>query len=342
MSLREEPPFVSVIIPVRNEGDYIEECIRSLTDQDYPEDSYEILAVDGMSIDNSKEIVQSLSYNYSNIFLLENPNLLTSFGLNIGIRKSKGEIIIILGAHSSVKPDFICKNVEVLEKVNTDCVGGPIESLGETYNAGTISLAMASPFGVGDALFRYSESEGYVDTLAFGAYRRTVFERIGLFDEELVRDQDDEFNYRLRKAGEKIFITPQIKSCYYNRATLKKLWKQYFQYGFWKIRVLQKHPKTMRLRQFVPGTFVLTIVLSFACAWHYPIFFLFLLFILISYSGSNLFFSFKIAKEEDWKYFPLLPIVFATLHFSYGIGFWAGLIKFFPKWFQKEPEPPRL
>lgn len=342
MSLREIPSFVSVIIPVRDEEDYIEKCIRSLIDQDYPKDSYEVLVVNGMSNDNSKEIVLSLSNKYLNILLFENPDLLTSFGLNIGIRKSKGEIIIVLGGHSLVKVDFIMKNAEILEKVDATCVGGPIESLGETYTARAISLAMASTFGVGNALFRYSEKEEYVDTVAFGAYKREVFKEIGLFDEELARNQDDEFNYRLRKAGGKIFITPQIRSYYYSRATLKKLWKQYFWYGFWKVRVLQKHPRMMRLRQFVPPTFVLSIILSLACSWQYHISFFLLLLILISYLSSNLFFSFKIAREGGWKYFLMLPVVFATLHFSYGTGFLAGLVRFSSKWFQKEPEPPQL
>jgi GT2 family glycosyltransferase len=342
MLSKKASPFVSVIIPVRNEEGYIEKCIKSLVDQGYPGDCFEVLAVDGMSADDSKKIIQLFSNQYSNISLFENPNLLTSFGLNIGIKESRGEIIIILGAHTFVAPDFITKNIEVLENRDADCVGGKIKSLGATYLARTISLAMASPFGVGDALFRYSEIEGYVDTVAFGAYKRAVFDKIGLFDEKLAKNQDDEFNYRLRKMGGKILISPQIRSFYYSRATLKKLWAQYFLYGFWKIRVLQKHLKMMRLRHFIPSTFVLSVLLSGVCSWHYPIFFFLLLLILISYSGNNLFFSFKVAKIEGWQYLPLLPLAFFILHFSYGIGFLLGLIRFSPKWFQKEPEPPKL
>jgi len=342
MKFSTEAQYVSVVVPTRNEAQHIERCIRSLMDQDYPRNLYEILVVDGMSNDDSKEIIQLLSKNYSNIFFLANPNLLTSFGLNIGIRESKAGIVIILGTHSFVMPDFIRRNLEILEKSGADCVGGPIVSLGETYVASTISLAMSSPFGVGDALFRYAESEGYVDTVAFGAYKRAVFEKIGLFDEELARDQDDEFNYRLRKAEGKIFISPQIKSCYYNRADLRKLWMQYWQYGFWKIRVLQKHPKMMRLRQFVPACFVLSTALTFLGSFYSAVSLFFLCLILTSYIVSNLFFSFKIAKKEGWKYLPLLPIAFSTLHLSYGMGFLAGLIKHFSRWFQEEPLPPKL
>ena len=334
-------PYISVIIPMRNEEEYVEKCIRSLINQDYPDNLYEILVVDGISNDNSKRITQSLAKKRSNILLFENADYLTSYGLNIGIRKSRGEIIIILGAHSFVENDFIRKNVELLKKMDgIDCLGGPIDTLGETQSAKAISLAMSSPFGVGDALFRYTEKEGYVDTVAFGAYKREIFEKIGLFDEALVRNQDDEFNYRLRKAGGRIYITPQIRSFYYSRATLRNLWNQYFQYGFWKTRVFQKHPKMMKIRQFIPGTFVLSIAISMILSFYDKLSFSLFLIILVSYATCNLFFSFVIAKKEGWKYLPLLPIVFVTMHFSYGIGFLTGLIRFFPKWFQKEIAPP--
>lgn len=341
MPLNETPSFVSVVVPMRNEAQCIEKCIRSLIDQDYPADLYEVLVVDGMSNDQSKKTVQAISNKYPNILLLENPGILTSFGLNIGIRKSKGELIIILGAHSFVQNDFIRKNAEFLKKKNEHhCVGGPIQTLGGTNIAEAISLAMSSRFGVGDALFRYGKSEAYVDTVAFGAYKRELFEKIGLFDEELARNQDDEFNYRLRKAGGKIFITPQIKSFYYSRATFKKLCSQYLQYGFWKIRVFQKHPGMMKLRQFVPGVFVLTLMLSAMFSFRYPVWLLLFTSIIISYIGCSLYFSFLIAREQGWKYFLMLPLTFAILHFSYGFGFLAGFIRFLPKWLQKEKESP--
>jgi len=342
MPLNKTAPFVSVIVPMRNEEPHIEKCIRSLIDQDYPTNLYEVLVVDGMSNDHSKKVAQAISDNYPNIFLLENPGILTSSGLNIGIRKSKGEIVIILGAHSFVQNDFISKNAEFIKKNEHHCVGGPIETLGETHNAKVISLAMSSAFGVGDALFRYGKSEAYVDTVAFGAYKKEVFEKIGLFDEELARNQDDEFNYRLRKAGGKIFITPEIKLSYYSRATLRKLWSQYFQYGFWKIRVLQKHPKMMRLRQLIPGVFVLSVILSFGLVFYHYIFGYLTLIILGSYVGCNLLSSLRIARKEGLKCLPLLPAAFSAMHFSYGMGFLIGLITFFPKWFQKEMDPPKL
>jgi glycosyltransferase involved in cell wall biosynthesis len=335
MLLKNRFPVISIIIPMRNEENYIEKCVKSLIDQDCPEDSYEVIIVDGMSDDRSREIVRSLSNNHSNVFLLENPNIVTSFGLNIGIKKSRGKIVNILGAHSFVRADFIKENIETFENVEADCVGGPIQSVGKTYSARAISLAMSSPFGIGNALFRYSTRDGYVDTLAFGAYKREVFRKIGLFDEELVRNQDDEFNYRLRKAGGKIFITPRIRSFYYNQATLKKVWRQYFQYGFWKVRVMQKHLKMMKLRQFIPTVFVLSIIISLLLSFHSKIFLVSFLLISGIYLACNLFFSFRIARKYEWKYFFFLPLVFNTLHWSYGFGFLIGLFRFFHRWFIK-------
>lgn len=335
-------PLVSIIVPMRNEKKYITKCIDSLIDQDYPRNAYEVIVVDGMSDDGSRDIVLSLAERHANVFLLDNPSLFTSFGLNVGVRRSKGDIIIILGAHSFVNADFIKQNVAAFEKGKADCVGGPIGILGETKSAKAISLAMASSFGVGDAHFRNSERHGYVDTVAFGAYKKEVFKRIGLFDEELVRDQDDEFNYRMRKAGGKIFMTPLIRSFYYSRATFKKLWDQYFQYGFWKIRVFQKHPKMMMLRQFVPAVFVLSVVICLTASLENALFFYLLLLILASHFICDVFFSFRIAKKHGWKYFFPLLLSFNILHWSYGFGFLIGFFRFFRCWFVMQSPSPKI
>lgn len=334
--------LVSVVVPVRNEEKYIRKCIKSLINQDYPRDSYEVIVVDGMSNDNSKKIIQSFVSTSSNIFLIKNPNLFTSFGLNIGIKKSKGDVIIILGSHSFVDSDFIRRNIETIQRVEADCVGGPIKTLGKGKDAKAISLAISSSFGVGDALFRYSQKEGYVDTVAFGGYKRKVFEEIGLFDEELIRNQDDELNYRLRKSGGKIFITPQIKSFYYSQTTLKKLGKQYFRYGFWKVRVLQKHPKMMMFRHFIPLIFVSSAIIVLLLSFYSRIFLYLFLFVLGSHFIGDILFSFEIARKQGWKYFPLLPIIFNVLHWSYGLGFLIGLFRFFNRWFVKESFLPKL
>jgi len=178
---------------------------------------------------------------------------------------------------------------------------------------------------VGDALFRYSQEEQYVDTLAFGAYRRDVFERVGLFDERLAGSEDDEFNYRLRRRGGKLFLTPAIRSFYYGRASLSDLWSQYFRYGFGKVRVVQKHPALVRLRHLIPGVFVVSLVITAALSPFNSLFALRFTLVLGSYALISLALSVRIAASEGWRYLPLLPLAFACLHAAYGTGFLVGL-----------------
>jgi GT2 family glycosyltransferase len=247
--------------------------------------------------------------------------------MNVGIQNARGDVIIVLSAHSFVAGDFISQNVACLSKTGAACVGGPIHSISQSFLGKTICLAMSSPFGVGNALFRYSHKGQYVDTVAFGAYRRQVFDEIGLFDEELVYNQDDEFNYRLRKHGGKIFLTPVIKSFYHTRTSLRQLWKQYFRYGLGKIRVIQRHPETVMIRHFVPFTFVSTLLASGLLGILHPVFWWLFLSVLISYLTISFLFSLRVSARNGWKHLPVLPAAFACLHFGYGLGFLAGLLR---------------
>jgi GT2 family glycosyltransferase len=256
---------------------------------------------------------------------LDNEKKITPTAFNLGIRNAKGNIVAIIGAHCSLAPDYISNCVHYLSTREADCVGGPIENIGEGFWGQAISLAMSSPFGVGDAHFRYSHQERYVDTLAFGAYRHEVFDEIGLFDEKLVRNQDYDLNYRLRKAGGKILLTPAIKSRYYTRSSLKKLCSQYLKYGFWKVRMLQKYPRSVRARQLVPPLFALSLLLSGALSmisnlavWMFAL-------VIASYLSLSLAFSFSIAARKGWRYLPALPVIFACLHLSWGLGFLYSL-----------------
>lgn len=328
-------PKVSIICPIRNEAKYIKLCLNSLASQDFNKNKMEILVVDGMSEDGTRKIVKEYSENNKNIKLLDNPKKIVSSAMNIGINESKGDIIMRVDGHCYLENDFVRKCVEKLQSIkDIDCVGGPICSISNTFVAEGISIAMSYPFGVGNAKFRYSQKEGYVDTLAFGAYRREVFDRIGLFDEELVRNQDDEFNLRLIKAGGKILLSPEIKSYYFTRSSLKALWKQYFQYGFWKVRVIQKHKMPASWRHLIPGAFVLCLLGSFILSFYMKTGLLFFFGIFTTYLTFSFIISFFVSLKKGLKYFPLLPVVFAVLHFSYGLGFLMGLIKFFPRWFQ--------
>lgn len=321
---------VSVIVPIRNEEVHIRECLDSILSQDYPRECMEILVIDGMSDDNTRGIIQDeYLTKFSNVSLLDNPKKTAPTAMNIGIRRSSGDIIIRMDGHSYMDRDFVKNAVDILnKKPYIDCVGGPIESINEDYKSQAISLAMSSPFGVGNAKFRYSKEEQLVDTLAFGAYRREVFERIGLFDEELVRNQDDELNFRLVKSGGKILLSPFIRSFYYTRSSFGKLWKQYYQYGFWKVKVIKKHHQVPSLRSLIPMAFVMGLLVSAFISFFYTPFRWLLFLICISYGMGNIISASIICTREGWKYFFMLIFAFFILHFSYGLGFLDGLWRF--------------
>jgi glycosyltransferase involved in cell wall biosynthesis len=322
-----ELSFVTVIIPVYNEWTYIGKCLESLSAQDYPKDRFEVLVVDGGSDDGSQDIVLEWAQEHSFIRQLHNPRRITAAAMNIGIQNARGDVIILLGAHSHVASDFISKNVAYLSKTGADCVGGPIQNISTSYSGKVIALAMSSPFGVGNARFRCSSREGFVDTVAFGAYNRQVFDQIGLFDEAHIYSEDDEFNYRLRRHGGKIYLTPEIKSFYYNKISLKRLWRQYFNYGLGKVKTIRRHPQSAMPRQFVPFFFVSTLIVSGLIGLFIPISFWIFLSAIASYVAATLCFALIISFRGNWKYLPVLPVAFACLHFGYGLGFFAGLLK---------------
>ena len=319
---------VSIIIPCRNEKNYISMCIDSFLKQSYPIELMEIVIADGMSDDGTKDILEEYSQKYSNVRVIDNKGLSAPKGMNLGIKSSNKDIIIIFGAHAYADKDFVKNNVEYLNKHEIGCAGGPIETVNDNKVGKAISLAMSSPFGVGNALFRYAQKETYVDTVAFGAYRREVLEQIGYFDEELVRNQDDELNYRVIKEGYKIILSPSIKSTYYGRGSYAKLWKQYYQYGFWKVRVMQKHGKPAAIRHLVPMAFVLTNILGILLGMILkPILYLWLLEV-VAYTSTDIYFSAKLSQKSPSIMACMLP-VFPILHLSYGLGFINGIFAFY-------------
>jgi succinoglycan biosynthesis protein ExoA len=321
-------PLVSIIVAMRNEEGFIERCLNSVVAQDYPHELLEALVIDGRSTDRSREIVRGMQDMVPHLQLLDNEQRISPVAFNIGIRNARGEVLTIISAHCYLAPDYVSSCVEYLQKTDADCVGGPIETIGETDRARAIALAMSSPFGVGDALFRYSEQESYVDTLAFGAYRRQVFERVGLFDEELVGSEDDEFNYRLRSQGGKLLLTPAIRSFYYGRSSLRALCRQYFSYGRGKVRVMRRHPGQIRLRHLIPSIFVLSLLVSALLGLFSPPFALLLALIVGCYLLASLLVALRISRKEGWRYLPLLMLAFACLHLSYGTGFIVGMLRF--------------
>jgi cellulose synthase/poly-beta-1,6-N-acetylglucosamine synthase-like glycosyltransferase len=324
--------FFSIVSPIRNEEQYIAKCLSSIVDQNYEKNKYEIIIVDGMSDDATRKIVKRFETKYDNIKLLDNPHKTVPYALNLGIKQASGNVIVRVDGHAVLEKDYLNKCHKYLVQTKADCVGGAIESINDTFIGKAIALAMSSQFGVGNARFRTSGKEGLVDCLAFGAYRREIFNKIGCFNEEFVRCQDDEFNYRLRKLGGKIYFSPEIKSYYYPRSDLRKLWRQYYQYGFWKVRVLQKHFKTIQPRQFVPPIFVMALISTGLLGIFSKMSLAIFLFITSLYLIFSLSVSLKISFKNGHKFFYILPVIFSILHVSYGSGFLAGIFGFFKYW----------
>lgn len=339
---RVEFPLVTLILPVRNEGVYIQRCLDAILTQDYPADRLQILVVDGLSEDSTREIVGQYAIRSAQhaIFLLDNPQHIVPTALNIGLRHANGQVLMRVDGHCQIPPDYVSRCVTGLATADAACFGGAIETIGETSLAQTIAVAMSSIFGVGGSAFRTAITGlRSVDTLAFGAYSREVIQRCGPFDEELVRNQDEEYNYRLRKMGCVLLMDASLRVRYYSRSSLASLWRQYFQYGYWKVRVLQKHPLQMQWRQFVPPVFVLSLVAGAFLSLLDPR----LLWLWLGGVGlyllTNIAASLYLAARRGWQHLWRLPLVFAILHISYGAGFLVGLVAFARRWGDKGTVP---
>lgn len=325
---------VSLVMPIRNEAAFIRASLETVLAQDYPSDLVEIIVADGMSTDGTQEIVREVAAQHPNITLIENEGKIVSTGLNAAIAHATGEVIIRVDGHCKIPPDYMRRCVKHLEDGQVDGVGGSVDTKGLTRVARVIAVAMSSRFGVGGSAFRTTQDRTMlVDTVPFAAYTQRIIERTGPYDEELVRNQDDEYNYRLRKHGGKLLLAGNIRSEYYSRSSFRSLWRQYYQYGYWKVRVLQKHPRQMSLRQIVPALFVIgsgTSVL-FAALLGEPGLWLAGLF-WGTYGLGNLVATAMCINRLDISLLPLLPVAFATLHISYGTGFLVGLFRFRKRW----------
>jgi len=308
--------LVSVIIPCRNEEKYIGRCLDSIIGQDYPKEKLEVLVMDGMSEDRTREIIKNFQFSNSDfqIKLIDNPQKFTPFGLNIGIKNSKGEVIIRMDSHAAYQKDYISKCLSYLEKYKADNVGGIIKTIPaeDTLIARAIAVCLSHFFGVGNSYFRTgSKKPKWVDTVFGGCYRKEVFDKMGLFNENLIRSQDMEFNLRLKRKGGKILLAPDIVSYYYPKSKLGEFFIHNFKDGFWGVFPLKFVKMPLSWRHYIPLFFVLTLPISI---WPYLL--------------INLYFSSKVAiKEKEFGFLFALPIVFAVRHFGYGLGSLWGLIK---------------
>jgi glycosyltransferase involved in cell wall biosynthesis len=324
-------PLVSVVLPVRNEAKFIGRCLDAVLGQDYPLDRMEIIVADGMSTDGTREIAESFKDRSPALQVIANPGRIVPTGLNAAIAASHGDIVVRVDGHCQIARDYVSRCVRHLQS-GVDAVGGPLDTIGETFLARAIALGMSSTFGVGNSAFRTTAGKTMLtDTVAFPAYPRRVLNQIGPFDEELVRNQDDEYNYRLRKRGGRVLLAADVRANYFSRSSLASLWRQYLQYGFWKVRVLQKHPRQMCARQFVPVVFVSALLASLALFAVPPVAWRGLAAIAVPYLLLNIIAS-AAAAQGSLRMFAVLPLIFALLHLSYGFGFLKGLVVFRTRW----------
>ena len=318
-------PTVTIIIPCRNEVKHIEPCLRSILSQNFTPGDFEIIVSEGMSNDGTRKVLKQLLEEASNILLVNNHGLTVSTGLNTAIKASRGQIIIRMDAHTEYASDYIRQCVEVLKGTRADNVGGPARTKAKGYMQSAICAAYHSAFSVGGARFHNIQYEGFVDTVPYGCWRRELFERLGGFDEELVRNQDDEFNLRIIRAGGKIWQSPRIQSWYSPRGSLSALFQQYMQYGYWKVRVIQKHKVPASIRHIIPSGFVFLLLVLPLLSWLSSLAGWAWIGLAGIYMVVNLTASFSTASQTAWKLFPVLPFVFFCFHFAYGLGFLNGI-----------------
>ncbi|MGH9013051.1 MAG: glycosyltransferase family 2 protein [Acidimicrobiia bacterium] len=321
-------PLVSVVMPVRNEEAYLARSLGAVLRQDYPADRLEVIVVDGASDDRTTAVAEALTagLDVPPISVVTNPAAITPVSLNLGIEKAAGDIIVRVDGHCEIAPDYVRRCVDVLLETGVECVGGVFVTEGETESARTIAVAQSSRFGVGNVAFRTGRADpGLVDTVPFGAWPRRVFDEFGLFDEDLVRNQDDEFNFRVIQAGGRVWYDPTIRSRYFSRATLPKLWRQYFEYGCYKVLVAKKRGGVASARHLVPVGFVAALscgavasAVSGRARW--------LLAVVAPYAVANATMSLRLASRHHVPA-PQLAAAFATLHLAYGSGFTWGAVR---------------
>ena len=310
--------MITVICPTYNEKEFIEQIIRFFLNAK-PDDK-ELLIVDGGSADGTREIVKEWASKYSSIKLIDNPDKYVPFALNKAIRMSLGNPIIRLDAHTEFAHDYFERIIETFNIIGADIVGGPMRAVGKSNFQKAVAYATGTVFGVGDSKIHRENYAGESDHVYLGAWQRKLFEKIGFFDERLKRNQDDEFHYRARSLGKKIYLNPDIKSFYYPRDSIKKLVSQYYQYGLFKPLVLKKIKSEIKLRHLIPSIFCIYII-------GLPLSYLSLLYLLPLFVYIFLDFYFSIRKRGKITIIVLLLIIYPAIHISYGWGFITGLLK---------------
>ena len=318
-------PLVSVLLPVRNEAAFIARCLGAVLAQDYPADRLEILVADGQSDDGTPELIRALPGG-ERVRILTNPARIQAAGLNLLIREAQGDVLVRVDGHTIIAPDYVRACVDALSETGAWNAGGPMRSAGTTPTGKAIAAAGASPFAVPSA-FHVRQTAAFTDTVYLGAWPRWVFERVGGYNEHVGVNEDYELNVRIRQAGGQIYLTPAIRSTYYGRQTLGALARQYRRYGQSKVKTLAEHPGSLRPRQLAAPVLVAALALGGPLALvSRPIRILFGL-LLFAYAAATLLASLHTASRSGWRLLPRLPVIFATMHLSWGAGFWASVLR---------------
>lgn len=327
MDMKEKLPFVSALLVTRNEKDYIRMSLMSLIDQTYPKDKYEIVIIDGGSTDGTLDIIKELqdTYNTKNfsIRVVPNPKKILATGWNIGIQSSTGEYVVRIDAHATAEPDFIEKSAETMLRVDAACVGGKLTSKSIDGEDNVISYVLSSPYGVGNSSFRVSEEEKFSDTAVYGLYKKEIFDRVGYFDEKMVRNQDIELHCRIKKEGGRFYFNPAIKSTYYTRNTVKKMLKQAYGNGQWNMVLLKRRSGALSFRHLVPFAFVLSIIGAVALGFIHPVFWILGAAVILLHLGLGFYFATK--KTKKISQILAMPFLFISLHIAYGVGYIRGI-----------------
>ncbi|MBL8214261.1 MAG: glycosyltransferase family 2 protein [Bryobacterales bacterium] len=321
------PRLISVIVPCRNEAEHIERFLQCVLAQQIPPGmALEVFIADGNSCDGTREILDSFAASHAMIHVIPNPAGIVSTGLNECIRQARGEIVLRMDVHTIYARDYIAQCVTELEQSQADNVGGPAQTVARTAFQKVAQIVYHSRLGSGGAKFHNVTYEGPVDTVCYGCWHRETLLDLGGFDEQLARNQDDELNLRLIRRGGRIWQSPRIQSWVTPRSSLHRLFRQYLEYGYWKVHVIRKHRLPASWRHLVPAAFVggLAVLLAGALVSTSALALLavaLLTYILVVLAVSG----WLCAAQANWRLFATLPIAFVAVHFAYGIGFWAGI-----------------
>ncbi len=329
--MQDKLPYVSIIVLCMNEENYIDSCLDSLIKNDYNKKYLEIIIVDGMSTDRTREIVKQYIKKYNFIKIVNNLKLITSSAFNIGIKASKYDVVMFIGAHAIYRENYISKLVNGLYKYKADNIGGVRETkIGNTILSKAIGIIISHPFAAGNTYHRTGSNKiRKVDTVFGGCYRREVFKQIGYFNEKLIRTQDREFNARLIEHGGKIILDPSVRCTYFPRTNFKSFYKWNYLGAFW-IYYARRFTKTkmLSIRNFIPLLFV---------GWHLfgiipsilsPNLIPFILIPVIIYWSLATYFSIEVAwKQKCFDLAPIMVILFGATHYGYGVGGIIGLLK---------------